>query len=288
MLQLVFAVLCSVSVGVLIKIARSKGIFIAQSIAVNYLVAIALCYSLLKPNFNGQTLVQIVAENPSAYIFLALGLLLPSVFLIQAKALEFAGIIRTDAAQRLSLFLPIFAAFTLFGEAVTFPKLFALILAFSALGCLLWRSQTGIDSKGGKTALISLALVWVGFGIIDILFKQMAKSGSAFPLTLLIAFIGAGCVMFIYLLLKRTQWHLASIGVGILLGGLNFGNILFYIQAHQAMKDDPTLVFTGMNLGVIGLGTLIGALVFKEKINKINYIGVAVAIVAIVCLFYWR
>lgn len=288
MLQLVFAILCSVSVGILIKIARNKGIFIAQSIAVNYLVAVTLCYSLLKPDFKGQSLVEIVAENPSSYLFFALGILLPTVFLIQAKALEFAGIIRTDAAQRLSLFLPIFAAFTLFGEAITFPKLFALTLAFAALGCLLWRSQAGIDGKGGKTALISLALVWVGFGIIDILFKQMAKTGSAFPLTLLISFIGAGCVMFIYLLVKRTQWHLASIGVGILLGALNFGNILFYIQAHQAMKDDPTLVFTGMNLGVIGLGTLVGAFIFKEKINKINYLGVAVAIVAIICLFYWR
>ncbi|MDH2997911.1 hypothetical protein A1D22_01000 [Pasteurellaceae bacterium LFhippo2] len=287
MLELVLAILCSVSVGVLIKVARSKGIFIAQSIAVNYIVATTLCYFILKPNFGDKTVVEIVADNPSSYLFFALGILLPTVFLIQAKALEFAGIIRTDAAQRLSLFLPILAAFTIFGEAVTSNKLIALLLAFTALGCLLWKSNEGM-AKGGKTAVISLALVWVGFGIIDILFKQMAKTGSAFPLTLFISFIGAGCVMFIYLLLKRTQWHVASVGVGLLLGALNFGNILFYIKAHQVMKDDPTLVFTGMNLGVICLGTLIGALVFKEKINKTNYLGVVIAIIAIICLFYWR
>lgn len=287
MLELILAILCSVSVGILIKVARSKGIEIAQSIAVNYIVATSFCYFLLKPDFKGQTLVDIVANNPSSYLFFALGILLPTVFLIQAKALEFAGIIRTDAAQRLSLFLPIFAAFTIFGEAVTSNKLFALVLAFTALGCLLWKSNEGMG-KGGKTAIISLALVWVGFGVIDILFKQMAKTGSAFPLTLLISFIFAGCVMFAYLLFKRTQWHIPSVLVGLLLGALNFGNILFYIKAHQAMKDDPTLVFTGMNLGVICLGTLVGAFVFREKINKINYLGVAVAIVAIICLFYWR
>ncbi len=287
MLELVLAILCSVSVGILIKVARSKGVEIAQSIAVNYIVATSFCYFLLKPDFKGQTLVDIVANNPSSYLFFALGILLPTVFLIQAKALEFAGIIRTDAAQRLSLFLPIFAAFTIFGEAVTFNKLFALVLAFTALGCLLWKSNEGMG-KGGKTAIISLALVWIGFGVIDILFKQMAKTGSAFPLTLLISFIFAGCVMFAYLLFKRTQWHIPSVLVGLLLGALNFGNILFYIKAHQAMKDDPTLVFTGMNLGVICLGTLVGAFVFREKINKINYLGVAVAIVAIICLFYWR
>ncbi len=287
MLELVLAILCSVSVGILIKVARSKGVEIAQSIAVNYIVATSFCYFLLKPDFKGQTLVDIVANNPSSYLFFALGILLPTVFLIQAKALEFAGIIRTDAAQRLSLFLPIFAAFTIFGEAVTSNKLFALVLAFTALGCLLWKSNEGMG-KGGKTAIISLALVWIGFGVIDILFKQMAKTGSAFPLTLLISFIFAGCVMFAYLLFKRTQWHIPSVLVGLLLGALNFGNILFYIKAHQAMKDDPTLVFTGMNLGVICLGTLVGVFVFREKINKINYLGVAVAIVAIICLFYWR
>lgn len=287
MLELSLAVLCSVTVGVLIKFARSRDIFIAQSIAVNYLVTTALCYFVLKPNFGGQSLVQIVAENPSSYLFFALAILLPTVFLIQAKALEFAGIIRTDAAQRLSLFLPILAAFTLFGEAVTGQKLLALLLAFAALGCLLWKSHQGM-AKGGKTAVISLALVWIGFGVIDILFKQMAKSGSAFPLTLLISFIGAGCFMFIYLMLKRTQWHIPSVLTGLLLGALNFGNILFYIKAHQVMKDDPTLVFTGMNLGVISLGTLIGALLFKEKINKINYLGVLFAVAAILCLFYWR
>ncbi|KAE9539013.1 EamA/RhaT family transporter [Ursidibacter maritimus] len=287
MLELSLAVLCSVFVGVLIKIARSKGVVIAQSIAMNYVVATALCYFLLKPDFKGQSIVEIVQTNPSAYLFFALGILLPTVFLIQAKSLEFAGIIRTDAAQRLSLFLPILAAFTLFGEAVTSNKLIALLLAFSALGCLLWKSHEGMN-KGGKTAIVSLALVWIGFGVIDILFKQMAKSGSAFPLTLLISFIGAGCVMFIYLLLKRTQWNIPSVLTGLLLGVLNFGNILFYIKAHQAMKDDPTLVFTGMNLGVICLGTLIGAFFFKEKINKINYLGVLVAVIAIVCLFYWR
>lgn len=287
MLELCLAILCSVSVGVLIKVARSKGIFIAQSIAVNYLVAITLSFILLKPDFKGQGIIEIIETNPSAYLFFALGILLPTVFLIQAKALEFAGIIRTDAAQRLSLFLPIFAAFTLFDEAVTTNKFIALLLAFCALGCLLWRSHEGM-AKGGQIAIISLVLVWLGYGVNDILFKQMAKTGSAFPLTLVISFIFAACVMFIYLLLKRTQWHIPSVVVGLLLGVLNFGNILFYIKAHQAMKDDPTLVFTGMNLGVICGGTLIGAFIFREKINKVNYLGVAIAVIAIICLFYWR
>lgn len=49
-------------------------------------------------------------------LFAALGVLLPSVFVIMGKSVESAGIVKSDAAQRLSLFLPIVAALTLFGE----------------------------------------------------------------------------------------------------------------------------------------------------------------------------
>lgn len=287
MFELISAILCSVTVGILLKFARQKNVAVAQSIAVNYVVASTLCYFLLKPDFQGQTIVEIVANNTDAYLFLILSVTLPSIFIIQAKALEFAGIIRTDAAQRLSLFLPIIAAFTLFGESLTANKGIAILLAFIALGCLLWKGHHGIE-KNQKIAILSLLFVWLGYGVNDILFKQMAKTGTAFPLTLFIAFIGAGCFMFIYLTLKRTQWQISGVLTGLLLGLLNFGNILFYIQAHQAMKDDPTLVFTGMNLGVICLGTLAGALLFKEKIHKVNYVGVIIAIAAIICLFYYR
>ena len=56
MLQLVLAILCSVTVGVLIKYARMKGIHIAQSIAVNYIITTTLTYFLLKPDFKGESL----------------------------------------------------------------------------------------------------------------------------------------------------------------------------------------------------------------------------------------
>ena len=53
---------------------------------------------------------------------------------------------------------------------------------------------------------------------------------------------------------------------GIILGVLNFFNILFYIKAHQSFGQNPTLVFAGMNIGVICLGTITGAFFLQRKI----------------------
>ena len=283
--NLIIAVLCSVAVSVLLKIARKRNIIIQQAIAFNYIVALSLSWFLLKPDFKGLEFTDFIAQSENTPIFLALGILLPSVFIIMSKAVEFAGIVRSDAAQRLSLFLPILAAFLIFHETLSQSKAIGIMLAFVGLFSLLSKpnqQQSAVDFRG----VLGLVGVWFGYGIIDILFKQVAKSGGAFPTTLFIAFSLAACIMFIYLLFKRTQWNVASFVGGIILGVLNFFNILFYIKAHQSFGSNPTLVFAGMNIGVICLGTITGALIFKEKISKVNWLGIAFSLCAIFCLYY--
>ncbi|RDE72255.1 DMT family transporter [Aggregatibacter segnis] len=282
--NLIIAVLCSVAVSVLLKVARKRNIVIQQAIAFNYIVALSLSWFLLKPDFKGLEFTDFIAQSENTPIFLALGILLPSVFIIMSKAVEFAGIVRSDAAQRLSLFLPILAAFLIFHETLSQSKVVGIVLAFVGLFCLLSKpnEQSAVDFRG----VLGLVGVWFGYGIIDILFKQVAKSGGAFPTTLFIAFSLAACIMFIYLLFKRTQWNVASFIGGIILGVLNFFNILFYIKAHQSFGANPTLVFAGMNIGVICLGTITGALIFKEKISKVNWLGIVFSLCAIFCLYY--
>ncbi|WP_314870217.1 DMT family transporter [Aggregatibacter kilianii] len=282
--NLIIAVLCSVAVSVLLKVARKRNIVIQQAIAFNYIVALSLSWFLLKPDFKGLEFTDFIAQSENTPIFLALGILLPSVFIIMSKAVEFAGIVRSDAAQRLSLFLPILSAFLIFHETLSQSKVVGIVLAFVGLFCLLSKpnQQSAVDFRG----VLGLVGVWFGYGIIDILFKQVAKSGGAFPTTLFIAFSLAACIMFIYLLFKRTQWNVASFVGGIILGVLNFFNILFYIKAHQSFGSNPTLVFAGMNIGVICLGTITGALIFKEKISKVNWLGIAFSLCAIFCLYY--
>ncbi|KYK94680.1 membrane protein, partial [Aggregatibacter actinomycetemcomitans serotype d str. SA3733] len=191
--NLIIAVLCSVAVSVLLKVARKRNIVIQQAIAFNYIVALSLSWFLLKPDFKGLEFTDFIAQSENMPIFLALGILLPSVFIVMSKAVEFAGIVRSDAAQRLSLFLPILAAFLIFHETLSQPKLVGIVLAFIGLFCLLSKpnQQSAVDFRG----VLGLVGVWFGYGIIDILFKQVAKSGGALPTTLFIAFSLAACIM---------------------------------------------------------------------------------------------
>lgn len=280
---LIFSILCSVIVSVLLKVARSNHVDIKQAIAFNYVMAISLTWIFLKPKLpSSQALFSL--DQPWL-LFLALGVLLPSIFLAMSRAVETAGIVRSDAAQRLSLFIPILASFTIFAETISMPRLLSLGVAFLALFCLLHKPQQR-HSKSQSAALF-LLLVWIGYGVIDVLFKQMAKMGTTFSSGLFITFSLAGLLMFAYLLLRRNHFNLRSVIAGLVLGTFNFGNILFYIRAHQSFSDNPTLVFTTMNIGVISLGTLVGALLFKEKISRLNALGIVLAICAVLMLYLW-
>lgn len=286
MLYLFISIVCSVAVSVLLKIARSKGIVLAQAITVNYAVAALCVWYFLSPDLG------VWADYAQHWwLFLSLGLVLPAGFVVMGLAVAQVGIVKSDAAQRLSVFLPILAAFALFGETLTADKIIGIALALLALLALLYKDGGNAGKKSKKTqssmtAAVLLLGVWLCYGAVDILLKQVSKSGQAFGSTLLVTFILAGLLMLGYLLLKRTKWTAASVLGGLVLGGLNFANILFYIRAHQAYGNNPTLVFAGMNLGVITLGMLTGAVVFKEKISTINAAGIALALMAIVCLYY--
>ena len=280
MMYLTIAVLFSVAVSVLLKILRQRDIDIRQTIVAGYPVAFLLTWFLLKPDISGMT-----SLGGAWAIIIALGVLLPAVFIILGRAIESVGMVATDAAQRLSLIIPIVAAFLLFGEVLTGTRIFGLLLGFLALGALIYRPQHAAINKQAKLTPLWLFGVWAGYGTIDILFKQVAKQGAAFPLTLFVSFGLAGLLLLIYLLITRVRWQSNALAAGILLGVLNMGNIYAYIRAHQVLSESPSIVFTGMNVGVIAVATLIGVGVFKESLNRINILGLLLAICCVAVLF---
>jgi drug/metabolite transporter (DMT)-like permease len=276
MLFLILSVFCSVTVGVIFKIARNFQVPATQIVAFNYAFALALCYLIFSPDLT-------VLDTSSPWgIFVSLGVLLPVIFLFLATSIQYMGIVKTDSAQRLSLIISILGAWLYFGEEFSALKLIALSIGFPALLLILNKPT---DNKENKW--MYPAIVLIGFGVIDIFFKQIALSSNvSFTTSLFVIFSIALLIMVVYnvyeLFLGKTKMDYKSIIFGGLVGVFNFGNILFYLKAHQAFAKNPSTVFAGMNMGVIILGSLVGVFIFKEKITKLNVLGLFLALIAIV------
>lgn len=281
MLFLCLSILCSVLVSVWLKLARRFGLDVPQMVAWNYLAAGSLVALVLHPS-----LAPLRQPDAPRFAVLALAVLLPAIFLALGISVRHAGIVRSDVAQRLSLLISLLAAFALFGQAPTPRMLAGLALGLIALAAMVWRgSATRAD---GAAAWLWPLAVCVGFGAIDILLKQVAAAGIPIAASLQAMFALALPVALGFALLARSRsgarFTVRSLAGGLLLGVLNFGNILFYLRAHVALPNDPALVFATMNLGVVALGTLVGVLAFRERLSRINATGVLLAAAAIALL----
>lgn len=275
MLFLILSIICSVTVGVIFKVSHNYTVNIPQIVAWNYFIAIVLCYGSYSPDLKA------IDSSAPWKIYLLLGILLPLIFLFLAASIKYMGIVKTDAAQRLSLFIPLLAAWFVFKEEFNTLKIIGLVVALPALLFILTKPTKNTHNKW-----IYPSFVFIGFGIIDILFKQIALYTSLPYTSSLFAIFCISMILILIvalyqILFKKVKFAPINIVFGCLIGLFNFGNILFYLRAHKAFAENPSTVFAAMNMGVIILGSGAGIFLFKEKLSTKNYVGLFLALVAI-------
>lgn len=288
MIFVLLSVICSVTVAVLLKLGRQNGAETKQVIVWNYPMAVALTYYVLKPD-----LKSLAWDYMPVTLYTSLAVLLPGMFVFIALSIRHSGLVKTEVAQRLSLFIPLLASFFLFHEKMESLKMLGIVVGLLAILCSIgWQrnknSRLATDSR--HKALYPL-LVFIGMGIIDILFKQVALHvsipyiSSMFIIFVMAMFI-ATLLLLYFLFVEKQNFSKKAVGYGLVLGVFNFCNILFYMKAHRALPENPSVVFTGMNIGVISLGALIGVLFFKERLSLLNYLGIALSIVSVLIIAY--
>lgn len=282
MTYLVLSICFSVSVSILLKLVPHFRLDIRQAIGVNYVVAAALSALFLKANLHFASTV-----GWEGWVILGLlGIGLPAIFWVEAIAVEKAGVVRTDAAMRLSLLLPLVAAFLFFGQSQTCLSIGGVVVGLVAVALITTGDQERHGLLDGAGWLLT---VFVGMGAIDILFKLTAKMnvGSSNGIllgTFCLAAIVSLCAVMWLLWTHRARLALRHLIAGSLLGVLNFANIKFYIDAHRALPENPALVFAAMNIGVIVVATLVGVAMFQEKLHRTHVGGLIMAVGAVLML----
>jgi len=282
MLYIILSIFFSVTVSIMLKLAKRYHIDVYQAITWNYSMAIILTWIFLKPQLQN-------LQNAPIVTYSMLALLLPALFVILAVSVRLSGIVRTDIAQRLSLFIPIIAAFLLFGEKITPLKSVGIVLGFTAIICTIPWGQHAEGKRASGNGWLYLLIVFIGMGVIDVLFKQIAAfKAITYSSSLFIVFVMAFIFSLIGLLYqvvtKKMRFSWPHILIGWVLGIANFGNILFYLKAHKTLANQPSTVFSAMNIGVIVAGALTGLIIFKEKLSLLNKAGIVIAIIAIIVI----
>lgn len=284
MIYVLFSVCFSVLVAVLIKLARKQRVDVQQLVLWNYPTTVALSYYLFSPSLKALNWKALPYE-----FYLPLMVLLPTLFIFIALSVKYSGIVKTDIAQRMSLFVPLIASFLIFNESLDTAKIIGILAGLLAMVCSVSWGK-GSKGQGGKTAVYPL-IVFIGMGVIDILFKQIAQfKHIPYTTSMFLVFVGAmlvaGFILWFKKVFSKSKLDKSAIIWGLVLGLFNFANIYYYMKAHRAISDNPSVVFTAMNVGVIILGSLIGVIAFNEKLSSINKIGLVLAVASILLISY--
>ncbi|WP_159636245.1 DMT family transporter [Sphingobacterium composti Ten et al. 2007 non Yoo et al. 2007] len=284
MIYVLISVCCSVIVGVLIKLARQKHVNVQQLVLWNYPTTVLLTYILFNPS-----LATLQWKVLPYQFYIPLSILLPTLFIFIALAVKYSGIVKTDVAQRMSLFVPLIASFILFKEEIHLNKIIGIAVGLVAVVCSVsWSNKS--TSASSKNSIYPL-IVFVGMGFIDILFKQIAQyKDIPYTTSMFVVFIGAllfASIILVYkVAFKKEALDKLAIVWGLILGLFNFANVYYYMKAHRAIADNPSIVFTAMNVGVIVLGSLVGVFMFNEKLSLTNKIGLVLAVISILLIAY--
>lgn len=288
MFFVLISVICSVTVAVLLKLAKQDGVEAKQVIVWNYPMAVVLTYFILQPEIESMSWTSLPLT-----LYIPLAVLLPGMFVFIALSIRYSGLVKTEVAQRLSLFIPLLASFFLFNERLQGNKLLGIGLGLLAIVCSIgWRKSASITNLPDmRYRSLYPLLVFIGMGIIDILFKQVALHVTIpYVSSMFIIFVMAMLIAFgllgYFIWIEKQVFSFKAIAYGLILGAFNFCNILFYMKAHRALPENPSIVFTGMNIGVISLGALVGVVFFKERLSGLNYLGIALSIVSVLIIAY--
>jgi hypothetical protein len=100
MFYIFLSICCSIAVSVLLKLAKRYQIDVYQAITWNYSAAMFLTWLFFRPHFAG-------LQDAPILTYASLGIMLPLLFIVIAGSITLTGIVRTDVAQRLSLFIPV-------------------------------------------------------------------------------------------------------------------------------------------------------------------------------------
>jgi len=282
MLYLVLAIVFSTGVFVAMRLFERFKLDNHQALMWNYVFAAGTGFLMCK-QFDTPT--QLVNE-PWFGLSILTGFWFIFTYLLMTASTQRSGVTVTSLSSKLSVVLPTLAGVVLFSEKLNFVATMGIVLALVAL--VLVVGGKNATNKDIKINWLLPVLIFFGTGTGDILMKLTEQQNSSDDMGFMIAFIYFIAMLFGFLVVafdlirSKSKWQWKNAIGGITLGVINFFSTFCVYNAMRCF--DNVVLFPIYNIGVVCLTALTGWLLFKEKLTWKNYMGLAIAILAVILI----
>lgn len=287
MKYLLLTILVSSFIYVIFKMFSKYEVKTFQAIVVNYLVCAVIGFFL--SGFDSMT-VLLGNVKPALPYAVCLSLLFITVFTFIGLTSQKFGISVTSLADRISLIIPVFFAFILFGDQVTILKVIGIIFSIIAVVFAVAKKDEHHEHLAG--IWYYPLIVFIGGGMVGTLLNMVQEyfpdlNYSGFLVTSFgIAFIIGLSILLFQAATKRTKIDGKSLFAGILLGIPNYFSLYWFLKALAVPNWESSIIFPINNIGVLVITAIVGVLLFQEKLSNKNKLGLGLAILAIAVLIF--
>jgi len=228
------------------------------------------------------------------YPAIILSVVFIAIFNLTAICTQQLGMAKTIVYQKMSLIAPALIGLTFYGEIFSWQKSAGILLAIGAVYCLSGLKPNSKSGKllGNRYGIFGI-LVFLGSCLIDgSLYLLEAKQIVANADVNFVAhlFLFAGIFGALFIILKKTRHAQITIGTKEILGGIALGIPNFFtiylIFKILDLGFEGSSFFPIQNVGILALATLTGILIFKERLSRLNIIGLVMALLTIILLSY--
>ena len=283
MIYLILAIIFSTSVFVAMRLFERFKLDNHQALMWNYVFAAGTGFLMCK-QFDAPA--QLVSE-PWFGLSILTGFWFIFTYLLMTASTQRSGVTITSLSSKLSVVLPTLAGVVLFNERLNFVATMGIVLALVALFLVVGGGKRDAINRVSTNRLLPI-LIFFGTGTGDILMKLTEQRNHGDNMSFMIAFIYFIAMLFGILIVaydlirgkSKWQWKNAIGGIG--LGVINFFSTFCVYHAMRCF--DNVVLFPIYNIGVVSLTALTGWLLFKEKLTWKNYLGLAIAIIAVILI----
>jgi drug/metabolite transporter (DMT)-like permease len=285
MIYLILAIILSTGVFVVMRLFGRFNLDNHQALTWNY--ATSACIGMAMSAAN-DTLVSPTTQ-PWFGLTLILGFWFILTYLLIVESSQRSGVTITSLSSKLSVVIPTLFGILFLKENLRLTSGIGIVLALLALFLVVGGKDKN-KVKTEKTTYILLLPIFIFFstGIGDILMKMTEQTNTSSDMIPMIAFIYFisflfGVLIVAYDLVRgKSKWQWKSAIGGVVLGTVNFFSTCCIYRAMRAF--DNVVMFPVYNIGVVCLSALAGWLLFKEKLNWKNYLGLVIAVIAVLLI----
>jgi drug/metabolite transporter (DMT)-like permease len=219
-----------------------------------------------------------------------MGVLFITIFNVIGMTTQKIGVAVASVANKLSLIIPVVLSVYLYNETVLGWKLAGVIPALLAvvLTCYQGKAANGSGQPRGKLVYLLPVVLFIGSGLLDALINHVQQkyvtdeNRNAYLIT---GFFSAAVIGSILLAIqyatKRLQFEWRHLIAGIIIGIPNYFSIWCLVRFLKNSPWQSSASIPVNNMGIVLFSSVMAWLLFREKLSKVNWVGIGLSVLAI-------